>query len=632
MKRSLVGLALVLAVLPTSVTVAFAADGPKTLYDTAIEAYRNAHYDAALETLGTLRREFPGDRLAEDSLLYIGRIHARAGRRDKAIEAFQAVLAMAGRDALRREASYDLAQLYFKSGDYESAASVLQPISREDSDTARDEKAVRLLARTRLQLGLREMRNFHDEDARKSLEESARLFELLLARQPGGPDPGKDLAGRGESYARLAALASSGDDYQRRTREAQLSLSAAASAAASEKERTKLLGLLSGVGAADKPRVTGSVLALGGAESASVTGSSILKPGALVQADLTLLLPLGWQQQLALSAGFTHDDWVLKTYAYSPAIIATGAARLDRTENTASAEIAWEAGSPRAFLSTLALSGAYTLADDPANDTWMLKASEKLAWRVNPAWKLGFDLDGRWVAYPNYTSVSGRGLDYMSTSANPHVTWYFLPDLSLGLGYDFTFKQFLNAKYDVLAGAGPPPVVTASTLDKQYFTNSANLILRATPGSVFRPYLGYSFTYNKTANNDLLLTGTPVSQFVTGEYDYFEHKVRAGTKLLWSPDFTTALDASLSYRPFLTYPAQDPTQAFTGSLRADLVFDVTGELQYRVWNRAGNGIGDLYADLRVSYRAASSTELYEHLHQTNYQTFGGFAGLDLVLP
>jgi len=637
MKRFVVSLALVLAALPASVAPAYASDNPKTLYDTAVEAYKNADYEAALETLGTLRREFPDDRLAEDSLLYIGRIHAKAGRSDRAIEAFRSVLAMTGRDGLHREASYDLAQLYFKSGDYESAASILQPASREDLGTTRDERLVRLLARTRLQLGLRAIRNYQDQDARKSLEESARLFELLLAGQggsgqPGGADLGRDLAGRGESYARLAALASSRDDYQRLAREAELSLTQAASAAAGEKERTRLLGLLSGVGAAEKPRMTGGLLALGGAESAAVTGSSILKPGALVQADLTLHLPLAWQQQLALSAGFAHDDWILKTYAYSPATINTGAARTDRTENTVSAEIAWEAGSPRALLSTFALSGEYTLADDPADDTWMLRASEKLAWRVNPAWKLGFDLDGRWVAYPNYTSVSGRALDYASASANPHVAWSFLPDLSLGLGYDFTFKQFLNAKYDQLVSAGPPPVVTASTLDKQYFTNTASLVLRATPGTVFRPYLGYSFTYNKTAANDLLLTGTPVSQFVAGEYDYFEHKVRAGTKLLWSPDFTTALDASVSYRPFLTYPAQDPMQAFTGSLRADLVFDITGELQYRLWSKAGNGIGDLYADLRVSYRNASSTEQYEHLHQTNYQTLGGFAGFHLVMP
>jgi len=630
--RKLHTLVFALFVCVAHVLTAAAENDAKSLYDKGVEAYHSADYASALQVLQELRAEFPNDRLADEAQLYIGRIHSKTGQRDKAIEAFRSVIAVYGRAKLHREASYDLAQLFFKSKEYGSVAELLEPLKKTDNLSSRDDKILRLLAQARQALGVVALREYRNADARANLEEAVRINELLLAGSPEEKEKAQEIAGRGEAYARLKDVAPSADSYQTYVQKAEESLAQAVVMAKSEKERTRLLGLLSDVRTADKVRLSGSVVALGGAQNASITGSTFLKPGALITADLLLHLPLAWHEQLVLTGGFTHDDFVLKTYAYPASMINTGAARIVRTENTFSGEIAWEAGSRRQLFSQLSVSGAYTMADDPADNSWRLKAKEMLAWRVSPAWKLGFDLDGQWVAFPNYTSLSGRGLDYASVSANPHATWYVVPELNITLGNDFTFKQFLNAKYDQLVSAGPSPVTTPATLDKEFFTDTASVIAKANLGAILHPSLGYSFAYRKTANDDVLVTGTPVNQFVGGYYDSIEHKVRAGIGFSWTKDFNTVLGASVAFRSFLNFPAQDPTRTFTGGLRADRILDLNAEIQYRIWSKAQNGFGDLLADVRATYRNAASNMTYEHLDQTNYQTLEVVAGVDLLLP
>ncbi len=615
--------------LLTNAMIAAAQTDSKTLYDEGTAAYRDGDYEKALQSLEKLRSDFPQSARADDALLFIGRIYARTGRVDEASAAFTSLISPSSGSDRARDAAYELALLSYKAREYASVTALLEPLRKEGELDKTDEKILRLLARARQALGNLAWREYRNADARAHLSDAARMYDLLLSRAGVGNERASDLAARGEVYARLSQLSSRAGESRTFARGAEDSLTQAIGAAGSEKEAARLRGVLSSLQAPDHAQLSGSVTALGGAENAAIPGSTFLKPGALITGDVTLQLPLGWRQQLVLDAGFSHDDFNLKTFAYPASFINSGAARIVRSTNGFSGGIAWDAGTRRELFSELGVSGAYTFGDDPSDDVGKLRAFEKLDWRLDPSWKLSLDVDGRWAVYPHYTSTSGRGLDYLQASANPSVTWYLSSDLNLTLGYDFTLKQYLNAKYDQLVSAGPPPVVAPATLDKEYFTHTLSLTLRASPGSVVRPFVGYSFVFNKTANDDVLVIGLPADQFVPGYYDYMEHSLRAGSSFTWNQDFQTTLDGSAAYRSFLSNPAQDAARAFTGGPRTDLLFGLNGEAQYRLWRREQNGFGDLLADVRITYRQSISTMAYEHLLQTNYQTLGAFVGADL---
>jgi hypothetical protein len=238
--------------------------------------------------------------------------------------------------------------------------------------------------------------------------------------------------------------------------------------------------------AAAPPRaaVQGALEVFGGSSDAAIrspTASSDWAPGAQASAELALVLPLGWRQQLTLGADFAHDDFGLRTFNFASTETDVGRI-LQRTEDIG-AGLSWEAGSSRGLRSTLELGGGYRLAEDAELSSYGLKVKEKLDLRAGTAWKLELDGSFAYSVCPNYATSSGRELDHWLAGLKPQATWYLTPDFSLALGYSFRLKQYLNAAY-------------LSLLSKQYFLHTALLTLRATPGKVFHPTLTYSLAYN----------------------------------------------------------------------------------------------------------------------------------------
>jgi hypothetical protein len=592
--------------------------------------YKAKDYPAALELFQELRGSAE-PRIADGSLLHIGRILARTGKEEEAKTILKSLVERPEKSERFRDASYELALIFFNAKDYLTALPLLVPLEKAGDLTANDARALRLLARTRLALGTRYWREYRAEEAQGNLSEAVRLSEVLLGQSAPQDSQASILALQGEAYAGLAQLAKGAGQYNTWRRAAETALAPAIDLTANAKEKERLQGVLSDVRAPGQVKLQGSIEAVGGGDWAVVPGSSFTKPGAFLDADLSLLLPLGWRQLVIVNGVFTHDDFSLKT-AYYPAGQPSSAARILERTDTFSISVDWQAGSRRTLFSDLGVSGEYTLAELAADNSLNLRASEQLSWRQSAAWKFGLGLNLQYLAFPNYTSVSGRGLDYLQAAAGPEATWYLSPDLNMNLGYDFSFRQFLNSKYDQLVSPGSPPVTIPAVLDKQYFTHGLSLTLRASPGTVVRPLLGYSLVYNKTVNYDDRVSGLPTARFVPGKGDYIEHRVRVGSTFNWTKDFSTVVEGSLASRAYATYLAQDASGTFTGAVRSDLDLHLDGKVQYVVWKQKANGIGDLTLEVRVSYRDALSNHTYAGLVQANYQSFEAEAGALLRLP
>lgn len=622
-RRSLLIAALAFVSLMGTGMLAMAETQESTLFKKGLDLYKAKDYPAALQVFEKLRES--GERtIADGSLLYVGRIYARTGRTAEANGVLRSLLERPDKSGRFREASYELALISFKAKDYLSVLPLLAPLEKAGNLEATDTRILQLLAQTRLALGTRYWRTYQPEDARANLLETIRLSEVLLAQVQPPEEEAVDAALQGEANAGLDQVASSADQHVSYRAAAEAALIRAIELTENAKEKERLQSILSDLRAQEQVKLQGSLEALGGANWAAVPGSSLLKPGVLLSADLSLFIPLAWRQLVVLNGGFTHDDFSLKT-AYYPVGQPIDAARILERTDTFSLGVDWQAGSRRALFSDLKLTGAYTLAEIPADSSWDLRATERFTWRQSAAWRFGLSLDGQYHTFPGYTSSLGRDLDHYQAAAGPDATWYLSPDFNVNLGYDFTFRQYINAKYYL-------PSLLRSTLDKQYFTNAIGLTLRASPGTVVRPVLGYMFTYNTTINYDDKVIGLPAAKFVPGKGDYAEHRFRLGSKFDWTKDFSTSIEGSLAYRSYLNYLAQDTSSTFTGELRYDLDLHLDGEVQYVIWKQKANGFGDLVADLRVSYRDALSNHTFTGLVQANYQSFEVAAGAVLRLP
>src|SRR4030042_1488072 len=203
-------------------------------------------------------------------------------------------------------------------------AAFLEPLRKTQDLDIEDRRALRLLADARVAEGRIDWKAHKDEQARSRFGEAVGEYELLL-REPAG-----------------------------------------------DRER---LGLLGGLGRAYARALGGAR----GAAAASIPASSLWAPGAQASAELALVLPLGWRQQLVLGADLAHDDFGQRTFNFAGSETEAGRI-LQRTEDFGAA-LSWEAGSSRALRSLLKLSGGYRLAEDAELNALDLKASEKLDWR-----------------------------------------------------------------------------------------------------------------------------------------------------------------------------------------------------------------------------------------------------------
>jgi len=600
--------------------VAFAQVDARDLYDRALELYRAEAFAEALPLFQEFIAASPQDTKADDAQWYLGRAFLKLGRIDEAVQAFEAVRGHEGGSNRVVEATTDLAKIRLDRGDLDAALALLEPLKKPQDLAPEDRRALRLLADVRLELGARDWKAYRDQEARYHLGEAVAEYEFLLQ----GPLSDKErlslLEDLGKAYVQLMETGRDAPAARVYQEAAIGAFGQALDLNPEEPKKGKLLGLLESARRPERVALTGTVEALGGAANAASerpSASSVWVPGLQASADLLLHLPLGWQNELRLAAGFAADSFAGKASNFPAG--ETGAERILQSTTDLNAGAAWVAGSRHGLRSELNLSGSYRLAQDPGDDSWNVGLDEQLDWRLSPNWKLG--LDGAFLLekFPEYLTAAGRELDRWELGANPHVTWYLLPDLSLGLGYNFNFRQYLNAVY--------PP----DTANKQYLIHRADLKLQATPGQILHASLDYAFTFNQTKNYTVTVFGNPVDQTVPGYYDYLEHSVGLGARLKWTRDFETTVNAGLAFQGFLNYPARDTTQTFTGEKRKDTHYSLDAEAKYRIWKNKNSRLGDVWADIRAEFDKNVSNATYENSIATNYRTLAVTGGLVLEL-
>ena len=612
-------LALALFLAGLAAATAFAQQDPEALYDGAIQQFRADAFAEAVRLFEQFRSVAPENDKADDALYYIGRALAGLGQPEEAADRFQLVRAL-GSDGNRYvEATTELARIRLDAGDSAAAAALLEPLRKTQDLDIEDRRALRLLADARVAEGRIDWKAHRDEQARSRFGEAVGEYELLLREPAGDRERLGLLEDLGRTYARLMEAARDAKAFGVYREAALSALDQALAMGPAEPKRGRLQKLRDQIAAPQRAQLQGRVEGLGGAAYASIPASSLWAPGAQASAELALVLPLGWQQQLQLGADFAHDDFGQRTFNFAGSETEAGRI-LQRTEEF-DAALSWEAGSSRALRSLLKLSGGYRLAEDAELNALDLKASEKLDWRAGPAWKLELDGTFSYAVYPGYATSSGRELDHWLAGVKPQATWYVTPDFSLGLGYGFRFKQYLDAIYD-----------GSATASKQYLIHTTDLTLRATPGRVFHPTLTYSFTYNESNNYDVDLSSFG-GALVLDYYDYYENALDLGLLFKWSPDFRTELDAKAALQNFLNYPARDAAGDVlaSGEKRRDFNLALDLDLSYRVWKKERNRFGDLWAVARLSYGQNLSNSSYEDFFQSNYSALAVTGGLSLEL-
>ncbi len=588
-------------------------------WDAAMAQYKADNLDDALKLFDVFRAGFPDNPKADDALWFIGRIHVKAGRPAEAERAFRSLMELPFRSNRYTEAAYDLSKLYVSLGRTEDAVGLLESVKRTKNLASEDRRVLRLLAELEADQAGVNRGDYRDADARAGLQRAVELYGLLLADPADANDLLDDSKALGAAWADLADAAEDFPAFEAAREKAvqawRQALEAGAEGADAARLRTKIADMERGPAVG----LTGTIEAFGGAAPVSIPSSSYTQWGAVGSADLALVLPLGWRQELRVGVSAGHDSFSLKTSGFTAAEQDAGAVRNIQRTNDLGASLGWHAGSRHGLHSELEASGTWELAEDLGDSSLGAALDERLDWRLVPELKLGLDLGLALRAWPDDLLVMSRELDRWEASANPKATWYPVPDLALDAGYAFTFRQYLNAVY------------APDTVNKQYLIHEGAFGARWTPGTVVRLSADYKLTWNDTRYYTTTLFG-PGALAVADFYDYVEHAGNLKLDLRFTSDFRAAASGGFSYQSFINYPARDAARNFTGNMRRDWNAGAKAEIDWRFWPAKENRFADLWAVIAADYTRNGSNNLWEDAIQTNYGKLEAFAGLRMELP
>jgi tetratricopeptide (TPR) repeat protein len=179
----------------------------KEIFESAQEAYKSEKNKKALQLFMEFRNEFPKDKRADDALLYIGRIYKRMGKIDMAIESFNMILDLPEKSKRFKEASFNLARIYFKKKSYEQVILLLKPFEKVKDFDKQDFRLLCLLAKTKYELGKENNKQNKKEDAQRNFFESVNIYALLADNDITDKDRINDLIGMAKSLFYLERLA-----------------------------------------------------------------------------------------------------------------------------------------------------------------------------------------------------------------------------------------------------------------------------------------------------------------------------------------------------------------------------------------------------------------------------------------
>jgi TolA-binding protein len=353
-------------------------------------------------------------------------------------------------------------------------------------------------------------------------------------------------------------------------------------------------------------------------------------PASYIDGNFTVNFPLSYDQSIKLGVSGYHKDQSFKTFNFPATEINDEVLRLFQTVNKISGKATWIAGVDNPLYSRLSVAGDYLFAEDQGDSFWNVEMKENLSLDLNSVVSLGFLAAGNLKIFPNYLS-SGRKLDSYSLEAAPEIKWSINRDFNVTLGYDFIYKQYLDAKYS--DDAGDSTYIT-SLKDKYYFEHNIDINLGVNYFKKITPKIGYRFTLNQSKNYGSVITGLDDTgsqeiRFIENYFDYYLHTFTLSTNFQLNDAIGIDVSADFGSRYFLNYPARDSGNTFIGefrndsSIELDLGFDYFF-LQYKDF--------EFHMYLKAQYNKNVSNMEYQNSFQTNYKYVEGYSGLLIKIP
>lgn len=353
-------------------------------------------------------------------------------------------------------------------------------------------------------------------------------------------------------------------------------------------------------------------------EGLGAAESLLRSPGADITLKSGLTLPTGDKAAVDVQLDWSYSSFTLKTFNF-PAGESLDARLVDWT-TAVSAALALRLGDAKTTLQKIQLDGKYEVAQDLGDSNQAFNLGYDLTLNPDIDWRLDFKLDTGLKLFPDYLA-GGNRIDSVSAAVQAAARYAFNADWALRLTAKGDIKQYLQATYDT------PTVGVRSTQNRRYLTPDLQLELLASPGPV-KSTTSWEGAWQISQNYDLWVTGTPANQFVTGYFDYLQQTLRE--KFDWSilRGWRLTSDLSWTARWFLTYPARDASQAFTGQKRLDNTYKAKLGLE---WDFFKTKAQTLTALAEGWYDQDVSNNTYETSFATNHLQTGLQAGIRWTL-
>ncbi len=275
-------------------------------------------------------------------------------------------------------------------------------------------------------------------------------------------------------------------------------------------------------------------------------------------------------------------------------------------------------------------------------DWWIpeFRRDERWSFRPNMGLKLGrskgffaeLDTEFFYKKFPNYL-VADRRIDQQGVDADLEVGYDFKKWAKLSVGFDWTFTDYLDARYDRPAPGGG---LERAEVSKDYLSYQPYVSATIKPTKGLRVRARYAIQLHDSRYYDRSMSGRDpdgalVQKFITDYYDYIRQ--RATLRVRWKTKterFSIEGIGEYWHRGFRTYEARAVDNRWLGELRVDQSLEVGGEASVLAY-----GFGDdllpqgLYVSAFGSHLYRTSNMKREVSLATNFQITRVFLGLEL---
>jgi len=586
----------------------------RTDYDKAIQLYQSDHYEESMALFKEFTEQFPESVKADDAQWYMGRILRRLDRDDEAILMFQEVLEDEESNRFE-EASYDLGKIHYYRQNYSLVIPLFTFLDEIPQLNSYHLKGLELKSKSYYRLALQEKQNYRDGRSAELFISSLKGYEILEKYLDAPEDKSRITFSMARIYNYLSDLTSEPDLYDQYRNES-LRYGRLALPQIDPDDRDRAESLIREIEDSQRVEIAYKLEALAGLDNLSA-GTF----GAIAKGSGTIIFPASGTNSFELETSYKHDSFDFVTSNFDP--LKPGDTRMVQWAEQVGLRLDWRAGARRRFYNKLGLYGRYQFAQDKEDNYLTAGLSEYGSYRFDRNWRILWNGDFQWTAFPNYLS-SGRKLDAFDISFEPELRLYATDWLEVSLLYGFGLKPYIDSKYDTVDPAVP------SEANKMNMSNSGSFVLDFSPGKIYKAEVSYEFTHSKTFHYDYWVTGQPADIFVEGYYDYLSHNISLNNRLRAGDRFELNLDGSLEFTDFLNYPSRDESKTFTGENRSDISLNLDAEASFLI-HKSQRGT-EWEALLAGWWDFKVSTMKYNTTFDTNYSFAGLMLGLSIKSP